>query len=62
MHYLTAEDGYLTDELEVAFDLLLELADVDDWEQVPEVSCYIIEKGTDRIKLAHIKSIISLYR
>jgi hypothetical protein len=60
--YLTDEDGYLTDELETAFDLLLALADVDDWEQVPEVSCYIIEKETDRVKLAHIKSIIAMYR
>lgn len=60
--YLTDEDSYLTDELEVAFDLLLALADVDDWEQVPELSCYIVEKETDRVKLAHVKSIISLYR
>jgi hypothetical protein len=60
--YLTEESEYLTDELEAAFDLLFALADVDDWEEIPEVSCYIIEKETDRVKLAHIKSIISLYR
>jgi hypothetical protein len=60
--HLTDEDSYLTDELETAFDLLTALADVDDWEQVPEVSCYIIEKETDRVKLAHIKSIIAMYR
>ena len=60
--YLTDESEYLTDELETAFDLLLEMADADAWEEIPEVSCYIIEKETDRVKLAHIKSIISLYR
>lgn len=60
--YLTNEEQCLADELETAFDLLLALADVDDWEQIPEVSCYIVEKETDAVKLAHIKSIIALYR
>ena len=61
-YYLTDEDAYLADELETAFDLLLALADVDEWEQVPELSCYIIEKETDSVKLAHIKSVIEQYR
>lgn len=61
-YYNHEEDTTNETELETAFGLLLALADVDDWEQVPELSCYIIEKETDAVKLAHIKSVIIKYR
>ena len=52
----------LSEKLEQAFNLLYMLADVTDWEEIPEVSCRIIEKESDSVKLNHIERVIDIYK